>query len=77
LPAALLVAMSDFLDPGRGREQGGDFQVSPTFFIAVFAVGFLIAALGHLVRSRALMAAGVVLVMAATLLLPVAYTLSR
>jgi hypothetical protein len=77
LPAALLVAMSDFLDPGRGPEQGGDFQVSPTFFIAVFAVGFLIAALGHLVRSRALMAAGVVLVMAATLLLPVAYTLSR
>jgi hypothetical protein len=37
----------------------------------------VIAALGHLVRSRALVAAGVVLVMAATLLLPVAYTLSR
>ncbi|HEX2125826.1 MAG TPA: hypothetical protein VHF45_04625 [Thermoleophilaceae bacterium] len=75
--ASLLVAMSDFLDPRRGPEQGGDFTVSPAFFIAVFAAGFLIAALGHLVRSRALVAAGVVLVMAATLLPPVAYTLSR
>ena len=77
MSASLLVAMSDFLDPGRGPEQGGDFRVSPTFFITVFVVGFLIAALGHLVKSRALVAVGVVLVMAATLLLPVAYTLSR
>jgi hypothetical protein len=52
--------MSEFLDPGRGPDQGGDFRVSPTFFITVFAVGFLVAALGHLVKSRALVAAGVV-----------------
>jgi hypothetical protein len=69
--------MSDFLDPGRGPEQGGDFRVSPTFFIAVFGIGFVVAALGHLVRSRALVAAGVLLVLAATLFLPIAYSVSR
>jgi hypothetical protein len=69
--------MSDFLDPGRGPEQGGDFRVSPTFFIAVFGIGFAIAALGHLVRSRALVAAGVLLVLAATVFLPIAYSVSR
>ena len=69
--------MSDFLDPGRGPEQGGDFEVSPSFFIAVFAVGFAVGALGHLVKSRALVATGVLLVLAATILLPIAYTLSN
>src|ERR671923_2025192 len=58
LRASLLLAMSDFLDPGRGPDQSGDFEVSPSLFIALFGVGFLIGAVGHLVRSRALVAAG-------------------
>jgi Flp pilus assembly protein TadB len=77
LRASLLLAMSDFLDPGRGPEQSGDFEVSPSLFIALFGVGFLIAALGHLTGSRALVAAGVVLVLVATILLPIAYSVSN
>lgn len=69
--------MSDFLDPGGGPEQSGDFRVSPAFFIVVFGVGFVLAALGHLVSSRALTAAGVLLVFLATVLLPIAYTVSN
>jgi hypothetical protein len=77
LSASLLVAMSDFLDPGRGPDQSGDFRVSPTFFIAVFGLGFVLAALGALVKSRGLMATGVVLVFLATVLLPIAYTVAN
>jgi hypothetical protein len=77
LRASLLLAMSDFLDPGRGPDQSGDFEVSPSLFIALFGVGFLIGAVGHLVKSRALVAAGVLLVLVATILLPVAYNVWR
>jgi hypothetical protein len=77
LSAWLLLAMSDFLDPGRGPDESGDFRVSPSFFIAVFALGFVLAAFGHLVRSRALMVIGVLLVFLATVLLPIAYSVSN
>jgi hypothetical protein len=77
LAASLLVAMSEFLDPGRGPDQGGDFRVSPSFFIAVFGLGFLLAAFGHLVKSRALVVTGVLLVFLATVLLPIAYGVSN
>jgi hypothetical protein len=77
LCASLLLAMSDFLDPGRGPDQSGDFRVSPTFFIVVFGLGFVLAAFGHLVKSRGLMAMGVLLVFLATVLLPIAYSVSK
>jgi hypothetical protein len=77
LLASLLVAMSDFLDPGRGPDQSGDFEVSPSFFIVLFGLGFLLAALGHLVKSRALVVTGVLLVFLATVLLPIAYSVSN
>jgi hypothetical protein len=77
LAASLLVAMSEFLDPGRGPDQGGDFRVSPSFFIGVFGLGFLLAAFGHLVKSRALIVTGVLLVFLATVLLPIAYGVSN
>jgi hypothetical protein len=77
LLASLLVAMSDFLDPGRGPDQSGDFEVSPSFFIVLFGLGFLLAAFGHLVKSRALIVTGVLLVFLATVLLPIAYGVSN
>jgi hypothetical protein len=77
LRASLLLAMSDFLDPGRGPDQGGDFRVSPAFFIILFGLGFVLAALGHLVKSRPLVVAGVLIVFLATVLLPIAYGVSN
>jgi hypothetical protein len=77
LRASLVVAMSDFLNPDQGPEPGGDFEVSPSFFLVLLGLGFLVGTVGHLVRSRTLVAAGVLLIFAATIFLPIAYSLSN
>jgi hypothetical protein len=77
LLVALVLAMSDFLDPGDGPEPGGDFEVSPSFFLVLLGLGFLIGTVGHIVKSRTLVAIGVTLIFAATLFLPIAYSVSR
>jgi hypothetical protein len=73
----LLLAMSDFLEPGGGPEQSGDFRIEPSFFIVLFAIGFCVGVVGHLARSRTLIAVGVLLVMLATVFLPLALAVSR
>jgi hypothetical protein len=73
----LLLAMSDFLDPGSGPDQRGDFEVSPSFFIVLLALGFLIGTVGHLIKSRTLVAVGVILVFAATVFIPIALSVSN
>jgi hypothetical protein len=75
--AALVVVMADFLNPDEGPGQSGDFRVSPRFFLILLGLGFLIGTIGHIVRSRTLQAAGVLLIFAATIFLPIAYTVSR
>jgi hypothetical protein len=75
--AALVLAMSDFLNPGDGPEPSGEFRVSPTFLIVLLGLGFLIGTLGHLFKSRTLQAAGVLLILAATIFLPIAYSISK
>jgi hypothetical protein len=77
VPAALAAVMADFLSPNDGPGQSGDFQVSPTFFLVLLGLGFLIGTVGHIVKSRTLVAAGVLLIFAATIFLPIAYTISR
>ena len=68
--AALLLVMSDFLDPSRGPEQRGDFRVSPTIFLALVIGGFLIGTIGHVIRVRALVAIGIAMIFLATLFIP-------
>jgi hypothetical protein len=75
--AALVLAMSDFLNPDDGPEPSGDFRISPTFLIVLLGLGFLIGTLGHLFKSRTLQAAGVLLILAATIFLPIAYSISK
>jgi hypothetical protein len=77
LLAALVLAMSDFLDPGDGPDPGGEFRVSPSSFLVLLGIGFLIGTIGHIVKSRTLVAIGVILIFGATLVLPIAYTVSR
>jgi hypothetical protein len=74
--AALVPVLAQFL-PDDGPGQSGDFQVSPTFFLVLLGLGFLIGTAGHIVKSRTLVAAGIVLIFAATIFLPIAYTVSR
>jgi hypothetical protein len=77
LDGLLLLAMSDFLDPGSGPDQRGDFEVSPSFFIVLLALGFLIGTVGHIIKSRTLVAVGVILVFAATVFIPIALSVSN
>ena len=77
MPAALVVAMSDFLRPDDGPGQSGEFRVSPTFFLVLLGLGFLIGTVGHVYKSRTLQAAGILLIFAATIFLPIAYSVSR
>jgi Flp pilus assembly protein TadB len=72
-----LLAMSDFLEPRSGPDQSGDFEVSPEFFVVLLGLGFAVATIGHVIKSRTLVACGVLLVFAATVILPVAYGLSN
>ena len=73
----LTLAMSDFLAPGGGPEQTGDFRISPSFFVVLLALGFVIGVAGHVFKSRTLVATGILLVMLATIFLPIAVALSR
>jgi hypothetical protein len=77
LDGSLLLAMSDFLDPGSGPDQSGEFEISPSFFIVLLALGFLIGTMGHVIKSKTTVAVGVLLVFAATVLLPVAIAVSN
>ena len=77
LDGSLLLAMSDFLDPGSGPDQRGDFEISPSFFIVLLVLGFVIGTFGHLIKSRTLVAAGVILVFAATVFIPIAIGVSN
>jgi hypothetical protein len=63
--------LAQFLQPDRGPDQSGDFRVNPNLFFAMFGLGFLLGTLGHLFKSKLLVATGIALVMLATFLIPV------
>lgn len=75
--ATLVATIAQFLSPDDGPGQSGDFRVSPNFFLVLLALGFVIGTVGHIVKSRPLQAAGILLILAATIFLPIAYTVSR
>ena len=74
--ATLVPLMAQFL-PDDGPGQSGDFRVSPTFFIVLLGLGFLIGTLGHIIKSKTLIAAGILLIFAATIFVPLVYSISR
>jgi hypothetical protein len=75
--ATLVLAMSDFLNPDDGPDPSGEFRVSPTFLIVLLLLGFVIGTAGHIIKSRTLQIAGVLLIFAATIFLPLAYSISN
>jgi len=77
LALLLQLAQSDFLDPSRGPDQTGGFRVDPTAFLAIFGLGLLLGVLGHLFRSKAMVALGVALVFLTTLIAPLYLALTR
>jgi hypothetical protein len=69
---ALWPVIAQFLNPDQGPKQTGDFKVDPGFFFILLGAGFLIGTFGHIVRSRTLVAAGVILILLATVFIPIA-----
>jgi hypothetical protein len=69
---AHLVLLASFLDPNAGPDQSGGFKVSPTFFVLLFGIGFVVGIAGHLAKSRLLVALGILIVFAATVFIPIA-----
>ena len=47
------------------------FRTDPAPYIALFAVGFLLGIFGHVLKIRLLVGIGILLVFAATVLLPI------
>jgi di/tricarboxylate transporter len=54
-----------------------DFETSPWPFIILFGTGFGIGVLGHLYGSRRAVALGIAIVFVATLILPIALSISN
>jgi len=54
-----------------------DFGANPRPFVLVFLAGFVIGILGHLVRSRPMVAIGIGIVFLGTVLLPLGVFLSK
>ena len=52
-------------------------QLSPGAYIVLMGFGFLVGTAGHVVRSKTLVAAGVVMVFLATVLLPLTAHVSQ
>jgi hypothetical protein len=73
LPAVL----AQFLDPDRGPEPSGDFRVEPEAFVALLLAGFAIGIIGHIVKAKTLVAAGILMIFLATVGLPVWLQLTR
>jgi hypothetical protein len=53
------------------------FETSPWPFIILFGAGFGIGVLGHLYGSKVMVAFGIAIVFVATLILPIALTLTN
>jgi hypothetical protein len=71
-----LLAQLDLRDRGPDLLPDQDLQADPTPYLILFGAGFVIAALGHLTRTKTLVALGVTMVFLATLILPLAYALT-
>jgi hypothetical protein len=52
-------------------------QLSPRAYIALMGIGFLVGVSGHVVKSKSLVAAGILMVFLATFLLPLTAHVSR
>lgn len=51
--------------------------LSPRAYIALMGLGFLVGTAGHIVRSKPMVAAGIVMIFLATVLLPLSTHLTR
>ena len=64
----LTLLLADVLPIDRNFE----FSPDPGPYIALFGLGFMIATVGHIVQSKSVVAAGLLMIVLSTVLLPMA-----
>ena len=74
---AHLIAQFPAPDGGGLPDDGGGFRTSPTPFIVLFGLGFLIATAGHVYKSRTMVALGIMLIFLTTVAVPLALAFSN
>jgi hypothetical protein len=52
-------------------------ELSPRAYIALMGIGFVVGTAGHVVRSKTMVAAGILMIFLATVLLPLTTHVSR
>jgi hypothetical protein len=66
-----------FLDPDKGPEPTGDWRSEPEAFIVLILLGFLVGTLGHIYKSKTMVASGILMIFLATVGIPVYLQLTR
>jgi hypothetical protein len=65
----VLGALPDLPDP--------EFGTDPEPYLMLLVLGFLVGTLGHLFQSKTVVAGGILMILAATIILPLVLQLSR
>lgn len=65
------------LDQRSGPKPSGDFEIEPTYFLAMVLVGFLVGTFGHVIKSKPVVAIGIALIFMATVLLPLGLAITN
>ena len=76
--AAILSVLAEFDLPERPDiSPDSKFGTDPKPYLILFGAGFLIAVLGHITQIKVMIATGIFMVFASTVLLPLAVQLQR
>lgn len=73
----LVSLIAGFLNRDEGPSPSGDFQVDPKHFIVLLLLGFVIGTLGHVYKSKTMVATGIAMVFLATVGIPIFLALTR
>jgi len=73
---ALYVAQFQ-VDRREGPDQSGDFSVDPKAFLILLLAGFVVGTLGHIYKSKTMVATGILMIFLATVGIPLYLNLTR
>ena len=74
-PLLAVLAAGDFLE--KRPSPGDGFTTSPTPYVIVLLLGFAIGIGGHIFKSKTMVITGILMIMLATVLIPIYLALTR
>ena len=73
----LALYVAQFLDKREGPEPSGDFTQDPKAFLVLILLGFLVGTLGHIYKSKTMIATGIAMIFLATVGIPLFLNLTN